>query len=86
MEWREEITTLKSVPKYEENLFRKELVDELQVQEKREYLTPQGERGIQNILVSREDGEVIGESRFYQYKKVDQERFIKIFNKRLASM
>ena len=84
MEFLEEITTLKSVPKYEESPFRKEWVDDFQVQKKREYITPQGDRGIQNILISRDDGEIIGESQFYQYKKVDQEKFIKIFTKRLA--
>ena len=86
MKVREEITTLKSVPKYEENPFRKELLDDFQVQKKRKYITPQGDSAIQNILVSKDDGEIIGESQFYQYKKVDQEKFVKIFTKKLAVM
>lgn len=79
------IKNIRQSEKHEKNPFRKELLDEFQVVKKREYMEPSGDRGVQNLVISR-DGEAIGESRFFRFRKYDPEQFAKVFTSRVTAM
>jgi hypothetical protein len=79
------IKNIRSLKGVNQNPFKKELLEDFQVIKKREYIDQEGRRGVTNTIVNRED-EVVGESRFFRYKKYDSEQFAKVFVSRISAM
>lgn len=79
------IKNIRQTEKHEKNPFRKELLEDFQVVKKREYMNVDGDRGVQNLVVTR-DSEVVGESRFFRYRRYDPEQFAKVFTRRVTAM
>lgn len=79
------IENIRSLKGVEKNPFKKELLQDFQAVKKREYIDQEGQRGVVNTIISR-DGESVGESRFFRYKKYDPEQFAKIFVSRVSAM
>jgi len=80
-----EIRNIRSVKGEAKNPFRKELLEDFQVVKKREYIDQAGQKGVTNTIISR-DGQEVGESRFFRYKKYDPEQFAKVFVSRVTAM
>lgn len=80
-----EIKNIRSLKGVDKNPFKRELLEDFQVVKKREYIDQAGQKGVTNTIISR-DGEEVGESRFFRYKKYDSEQFAKVFVNRVSAM
>jgi len=79
------IKNIRQSEKHEKNPFRKELLEDFRTVKKREYINADGDRRVQNLVIDG-DGQAIGESRFFRYKKYDPEQFAKVFTRRVTAM
>jgi len=79
------ISNIRSLSGHDRNPFRKELLEQFEPVKKREYISQEGDKGVANIITSR-DGEVVGESRFFRYKTYDSHQFAKVFTSRVTAM
>ncbi len=72
--------------KYKENPFKTELLEEMKVVQKRQWVgqsTKLEMKGVENQLVLNPDGEKVGETRLFSVQKVDSEQFTKLYTTKL---
>lgn len=79
------IKNIRQSERHEKNPFTQELLEDFRVVKKREYMNTEGDKGVQNLVISGND-EVVGESRFFRYRTYDPEQFAKVFTRKVTAM